>query len=297
MWKHRCLAAAWWLAAGAFVPAQTPVAKEAPPAPGDYFKHNVVLEAMDTNHDAVISAEELAQCVAVLKRFDKNGDGILSGDEVAPRIPEKAADPGTQPESMASRLMAFDKNHDAKLSRKELPASMQALFDRGDVNKDGFLTKEEIDRMEAALAPPKGDPKRENTGPPGGFIRMDPMLITLDVDHNGEISTAEMENAPTVLKRLDTNHDGQLTENELRPRPSNRSMEEVLTGIIKQHDKDGDGRISTAEMPDRLRAMFERADIDRDGFVTLDELKALVKREGGLYGDRAPAPRQASPKK
>jgi hypothetical protein len=41
-------------------------------------------------------------------------------------------------------------------------------------------------------------------------------------------------------------------------------------------------------MPDRLRAMFARADTDKDGIVTMAELQALIKREGGLYGDRAP---------
>ncbi|MCU1236445.1 MAG: EF-Hand, Calmodulin [Candidatus Solibacter sp.] len=294
----RLIAFALSLTALGFAQAPPPQAapKDAFGGPGGYFRYNTVLGALDANHDNVISADEMTNATAVLKTFDKNHDGLLTADEIVPKIPEPPPEPGTQVESMATQLLIFDKNHDGKLSKAELPARMHGMFDRGDTNKDGVLTRQEIDAIEAALAPPKGDPQRERTGPPGGFIRQDPMLIALDVDHNGEISTPEMENAPAMLKKLDRNGDGQLTEDELRPRPATMSMDQVLTNMIKQYDKDGDGKISTAEMPDRLRAMFERADIDKDGFVTRTELQELIKREGGLYGDRAPAPPSA-PKK
>jgi Ca2+-binding EF-hand superfamily protein len=48
---------------------------------------------------------------------------------------------------MVKTLMAFDKDGDGKLSRSEVPERMQGLFDRGDTNKDGFLTPEEIRRL------------------------------------------------------------------------------------------------------------------------------------------------------
>jgi Ca2+-binding EF-hand superfamily protein len=290
---------ALFLSIAALCTAQSPAPPAAPPkdafgGPGGYFHYNTVLAALDANHDNAISTEEMANATAVLKTFDKNGDGLLTAEEVVPRIPEPPPEPGKQVESMASQLMMFDKNGDGKLSKAELPERMHGMFDRGDANKDGFLTKTEIDSLEASMAPPKGNPQRERTGPPGGFIRQDPMLIALDTDHNGEISTEEMENAPVILKRLDRNGDGRLTEEELRPRPSTMTMDQVLSNMIKQYDKDGDGKISTAEMPDRLRAMFGRADTNQDGFVTVAELQELIKREGGLYGDRAPAPPSAA---
>jgi len=61
----------------------------------------------------------------VFRQWDKNGDGKLT--------PEEA--PGEQ------LLKMLDKNGDGKLDRSELPA---ALFDRFDVNKDGFVTEEEL---------------------------------------------------------------------------------------------------------------------------------------------------------
>jgi hypothetical protein len=41
-------------------------------------------EALDTNHDGIISAEEIANASAALKKLDKNGDGQLTPDEFRP---------------------------------------------------------------------------------------------------------------------------------------------------------------------------------------------------------------------
>ncbi|HTJ79534.1 MAG TPA: EF-hand domain-containing protein [Rariglobus sp.] len=38
----------------------------------------------DTNHDGVISADEIAHAAAALRKLDKNGDGKLTPDELRP---------------------------------------------------------------------------------------------------------------------------------------------------------------------------------------------------------------------
>jgi Ca2+-binding EF-hand superfamily protein len=278
-------------------PPPAPDSRDAFGGHGGYFKYNPVLTALDTNHDFILSAEEIAHCVPILKSFDRNGDGKLTAEEILPNIPLSVSTATPPAETMAASLLAFDKNHDGKLTRDELPARMQNLFDRGDTNHDGFLTRDEIDKLEASLAPPKGDVQRERPAPQGGFIRQDPMLIALDVNHDGEISTEEMENAPTVLLRLDANKDGQLSEDELRPRPMRMTMDQMLTNLIKQYDKNGDGKLSRDEMPERMHALFDRTDIDRDGFITFAELQAIVKREGGLYAGPTGPPAQNPPAK
>lgn len=45
----------------------------------------------------------------------------------------------------------------------------------------------------------------------------------------------------------------------------------LTEAFFKQYDKDGDGRLSREEFPERLRAIFPRIDADGDGFVTREE--------------------------
>ena len=44
----------------------------------------VLMEALDTNHDGVLDAREIAHAPSSLRRLDKNGDGKLTPDELQP---------------------------------------------------------------------------------------------------------------------------------------------------------------------------------------------------------------------
>ena len=65
---------------------------------------------------------------------------------------------GNVVEDTVKTLMAFDADGDGKLSKSELPERFQGIFDRGDENKDGFLTPEEIRKVAAAQAAPSARP-------------------------------------------------------------------------------------------------------------------------------------------
>jgi len=45
------------------------------------------MATLDTNHDGVLSAEEIANAAASLLKLDKNGDGKLTQDEMRPPRP------------------------------------------------------------------------------------------------------------------------------------------------------------------------------------------------------------------
>lgn len=66
--------------------------------------------------------------------------------------------------------------------------------------------------------PPRGgrfEPGQEGRPGPGG----PPIIAALDLDHDGEISAAEIRRASESLRTLDRNKDGKLSPDELRPRP------------------------------------------------------------------------------
>ena len=197
---------------------------------------NPLLNALDANHDGIISAAEIQNAPAALRRLDKNGDGQLTQDELRPAFPggrgrgdERRREEGPQaggPDDMVQTLMAFDKNKDGKISRDELPERMQGLFDRGDTDHDGFLTPDEIRKLAASQPASadgpderegRGDGRGEGRREGRGFPRQDPIMAALDTNHDGVISASEMANAAASLKTLDKNSDGQLTEDEYRP--------------------------------------------------------------------------------
>ncbi len=136
-----------------------------------------VVAALDTNGDGVIDEKEIASAPAALQKLDKNGDGKLAEDELRPAMPPSsmlrtgASGAGAQ---MVTRLMEFDKNGDGKLSKAELPERMQMMMERADLDKDGFMSKDEIRRMtESNLVRPAAREGRE-VGESGG--RLPPAL-------------------------------------------------------------------------------------------------------------------------
>jgi hypothetical protein len=46
-----------------------------------------------------------------------------------------------------------------------------------------------------------------------------PLMLALDANSDGDLSAAEISNAPASLLALDANKDGKLTRDELRPLP------------------------------------------------------------------------------
>jgi hypothetical protein len=77
--------------------------------------------------------------------------------------------------SIVTRMMAFDKNKDGKLTRDEITdPRLLRLFEMADTNKDGVVTKEQLTalaaKLEAEVAQGGGPGGRGGRGgPPGGF--------------------------------------------------------------------------------------------------------------------------------
>lgn len=130
------------------------------------------------------------------------------------------------------------------------------------------------------------------------MMRINPLVQALDTDKDGEISAEEIAKAPAALKTLDRNGDGKLSGEEIRPNPGAFGGErggerggpradttEAVNGMMA-FDKNGDGKLSADELPERMRGIVARADANKDGFATRDELtRALAVRGAGRPGD------------
>ena len=125
--------------------------------------------------------------------------------------------------------------------------------------------------------------------PADGQARRGAMLERLkaaDTNGDGLISKAEAAALPRLaahFDQIDTNHDGQVSFDELHAfHAANRGAKgDRAAKMLKSIDTDGDGKISKAEALAAAAARFDRADANRDGFLTVEEMKAARHAHGG----------------
>lgn len=114
----------------------------------------IVILALDTNKDRVLSADEIAAAASSLKTLDTNNDGAITTEELRPQRPGNA--PAQRPANRPARgdaprnvrpmnpvMLALDADEDHALSATEIanaPTSLAAI----DANKDGQLTDDEL---------------------------------------------------------------------------------------------------------------------------------------------------------
>lgn len=141
------------LVAAVSVPA---VAQQKAISRTDFMKQvDATFARIDTNHDGVISAAEMAaeqqrelqqakaaieqQMRAKFNQLDTNKDGQLSFQEFM-----AAAPPVRTNESPDQVMRTLDTNHDGKISAEEFRAPRIAKFNQLDTNHDGVVTPAEM---------------------------------------------------------------------------------------------------------------------------------------------------------
>lgn len=108
-------------------------------------------------------------------------------------------------------------------------------------------------------------------------------LKAADTNGDGFISRAEAGALPRIAERfdaIDANRDGQVSIEELRASHAKHRGE----GQLKRLDTDGDGKMSKAEALAKASERFDRADANKDGFLTPDEMKAARHAHRGHSG-------------
>jgi collagen type III alpha len=192
-----------------------------------------------------------------------------------------------------------DKNDDGKLSKDETPEWLKGAFDRADTNSDGFIDQPELEHAFQTMQAARGGQGQGGQGS-GQFFK------TLDKDGDGKLIKEELpERMQGNFDRLDANGDGFIVIEEFQRamgamrgqggeggrRPGGDAAGGGLEARMKDLDKDGDGKISKEEAPERMRDNFDRIDSNGDGFIELSELRQMMgggRGQGGDAGKRPP---------
>ena len=203
-----------------------------------------LFDALDTNHDGVISADEIANAPTALKALLKNGANQITREDVRPPHPprEQRDEPGAgRPHPGAESFRPHqpppadaDRATDAARPPRAPEDVDQAehAFHRPPLRgSDEDRTTDEharaqppipdgADRPEADAGRPHdfrdgaGEHPRHQHGPPPS-----PLFDALDTNHDGVISADEIANAPESLKKLDKAGSGQIKREDLQRMP------------------------------------------------------------------------------
>lgn len=161
-----------------------------------------LLARFDRDKDGTLVAGELPADIATLMpRFDRNRNQHLEPEELAAMVAAVAEvirrrDLGAaddRPRAPDIPFATWDKDKDGRLDKEEF--ELRYLFVRVDLDRDGYVTKPEVERFKL------------------GFEGTD-FVSRFDLNGDGKVTPAEFGGASEVFRRLDRNGDGVVSRNE-----------------------------------------------------------------------------------
>jgi Ca2+-binding EF-hand superfamily protein len=165
------------------------------------------------------------------------------------------------------------------MTRDEVVGHVRDMFAKLDANRDGSITREEVDAIHNKMMGMRGDIEKRLAE--RGIQPRDrgAMFDRLDADHDGSISRQEYMAAQPQIRerRLLVMHEGGTPG-----QPGMRGMKMRMHGmgmggmgmggrLFDMADANHDGRVSLAEAEAAALAHFDRADLNHDGRITPEE--------------------------
>ncbi|HBI42233.1 MAG TPA: hypothetical protein DDY78_05155 [Planctomycetales bacterium] len=204
---------------------------------------------------------------------------VAGGLSAADEKPDKKDDPK---EIKSPRLFdvdrfleRYDKNKNGFIEREELPERLRHAFDQIDTDKDGKLSREELE---------KGSIYLQRQRRPADFIH-----VLVEMSEADEASQQELQYIYDLLRKMDKNNSGKIDPEGLKAMREQIVCDRV-DELIKDLDANNDGKISKDEARGRLKEDFDKIDLNKDGFIDREELhKAACER-------LTPAPRPGEKK-
>jgi Ca2+-binding EF-hand superfamily protein len=169
------------------------------------------------------------------------------------------------------------------LTRAAVQAQVDARFAAVDADRDGFVTQAEA-RARAEAGRAERQARRGE--------RRAALFDRLDANRDGSISRAEFD-ARRPAARGEREGQREAGADRRAHRFAQRADRRAHRGALMARfgarafaamDADHDGRVSRAEASARALAMFDRADANRDGTVTIEERRAAREAFRGRRG-------------
>jgi len=153
------------------------------------------------------------------------------------------------------------------MTRAQIVQKVQTHFAKLDSNKDGFVTKEEAEAIREA--------RRANVAN-RMEARGDQRFDRLDANRDGSISRQEFDSArQSMASRGERGH-----------RISMRRMHGGMMGnLFKMADANKDSRVSLQEATAAAAAHFDAADLNHDGTLTPEEMRAAHQAMRGKHAN------------
>jgi hypothetical protein len=213
---------------------------------------------------------------------------------IAPAIAQTAPPAGVaqgtvQASPQVNKQVRVKVMSDRTMTRDQVVTHVRDIFARLDTNKDGYLTRPEIEAMHGKMMAMHGDVTKK-LGEHGVFVGdRGATFDRLDTNHDGTITRQEFTTAQPQIRqeRVIVMRDGVPgtpgTPGAPGMRMHTRGMGMGGFGgrMFEMADSNRDGRVSLAEAQAAALAHFDKADVNRDGRITPDERQQLrvLRRE------------------